>query len=162
VKNLLFACLLLGLLRAVAWCDVILPNRTTIAVANLTASPGFKFSYSTDTENQPQKFVPLRETQDIWGSLTIRLFVEDTSGERFEWASVKADSRAKTAAISILEVRRDGKKIKVNYKMKPEPAAGGKPAANGRYPVTPFVLSGFSLGAVVLLMRRKRAQSAGK
>ena len=131
---------------------------TTITVANLTAYPGFKFSYTTDKESPPQKFVPLRETQVIRDQrVTIRLFVEDGSGTRFEWASVKTAARAKTAAISILDVHRDGKKIKVNYKIQPDPASEGKSAENGSSPVLPFMLSGFSLGAVVLLMRKKRA-----
>ena len=166
MKNLLFACLLLGLLRAAVWSDIPPPRPTTIepttiTVANLTAFSGFKFSYTTDTENQPRKFVPLRETQIIRDRfVTIRLFVEDSNGERFEWASVKTESHAKTAAISILDVRRAGKTIKVSYKMQPDPVSGGKSAGTGAFPVVPFTLSGFSLGAVVMLMRRKRAPSA--
>jgi hypothetical protein len=87
--------------------------------------------------------------------------VEDGDGERFEWATVKLDFRGKTEVISILDVRRDGKTIKVNYKEKPDPAARPKSAGNGASPAASFMLSGFSLGAVVLLMRRKRAQSVG-
>jgi hypothetical protein len=166
VKNLLCAFLLLELLRATAWCDL-MPLRpatpATITVANLTAFPGFKFSYTTDAGDQPQKFVPLRETQVIRDRfITIRFFVEDSKGERFEWASMAPENRAKTTAISILDVHRDRKRIKVGYKMEPEPAYPGKSAANGASPVMPFMLSGLSLGAVALLMRRKRAASAGR
>jgi hypothetical protein len=168
VKTLLFTFLMAALLRATAWCDLLPPHPhfvspTTITVANLKAYPGFKFSYTTDGAPQGQKFVPLRETQVFRERfITIRLFVEDGKGEPFEWASVKTESGAKTAAISILDVHREGKKIKVSFKIQPDPATEGKSARNDVSPMVSFMLSGFSLGAVVVLMRRKRALSGDR
>jgi hypothetical protein len=164
VKHLLFASLMLTFLRATAWSDLPPPRPvfkpSTITVAHLSEFPGFKFSYTTDAGNQPKKFFPLRETQVIWDRLiTMRLFVEGKSGERFEWASVNIENRPKTVEISILDVHRDEKRIKVTFKMQPDPASEGKSAENGASPMAPFMLSGFSLGALVLLMRGKRAAS---
>lgn len=157
---------MLTFLRATAWSDLPPPHPTfkpsTIAVANLSAFPGFKFSYTTEAGNQPKRFFPLRETQAIPDRLTtVRFFVEGKSGDRFEWAAVNIENRPKTVEISILDVRRDEKRIKVTYKMQPDPASEGKSAVNGASPMAPFMVSGFSLGALVLLMRKKRAASSG-
>ena len=126
------------------------------------AFPGFKFTYAVDPEYGPKKFTPLRGEQVFRNQFGfIHLFVEDGDGERFEWATVKLDFRGKTEVISILDVRRDGKTIKVNYKEKPDPATRPKSAGNGASPAVPFMLSALSLGAVVLLIRRQRTPSAG-
>jgi hypothetical protein len=160
VKALLFACLLLGALHSAAWCDMLArpPRRpqTVLAVANLKAFPGFRFTCSASTD----KVVPLQESQVFHGTLPVNLFVEDGVGKRFQWATVPVgDAFEKT--ISILNVHRDGKKIKVRYKFEPEPASQGKSTQNGPSPATLLLLSGFSLGAVVLLGRKKRAAAPG-
>lgn len=157
MKNLLFACLLLGVLQPTAWCDILArpPRRpqTVITVANLKGFPGYKFSCST----YASKIVPLQETQVFYGVYSTNLFVEDGDGNRSQWASVPIGD-VLTRTISILDVRRDGKKIKVRYKLKPDATSQEKSTIDGPSPAALFMLSGFSLGAVVLLMRRKRAE----
>jgi len=162
MKCLLSAWLLLGVLPSASWSDIPPPRPTTVTVANLAAFPGFKFSYAADTDHQPKKFIALRDRQVFKNQVgTIRLYVEDGNGERVEWASIVIEYIGKAKSISILDVRRDGKTIKVNFKLQPDPASRDKSAGNRASPVLPFMLSGFSLGAVVLLMRRKRTASTG-
>jgi len=179
MKNLLFSCLLLGLLRATAWCDMLgnhsLPPQTTIRVANLTAFPGFKFSYYTEkismvvlpqdtpSEKKPKVVIPLQDMQVFFGAgYDVHFLVEDSGGERFQWASMPVFGFTTTKAISILDVHRDGETIKVSYEIQPDPASAVKSTNHGASVVALLILSGFSLGAIVLLIRRKRAASTGK
>jgi len=162
VKIIFLVLALLATLPSASWSDIPPPRPTTVTVTNLAAFPKFKFSYAADTDNQPKKFIALRDRQVFKNQVgTIRLYVEDGNGERVEWASIVIEYIGKSKAISILDVRRDGKTIKVNYKLQPDPGSREKSAGNGASPVLPFMLSGFSLGAVVLLMRRKRMASTG-
>jgi hypothetical protein len=144
-------------------------------VANLTAFPGFKFSYYTEkipmvvpsqdtlSEKQPKVIVPLQDMQVFFGAgYDVYFLVEDSGGKRFLWASMPVFGFTTTKAISILNVHRDGETIKVSYEIQPDPASVVKSTNHGASTVALLILSGFSLGAIVLLIRRKRAASTGK
>jgi hypothetical protein len=186
MKKLLFSFLLLGLLRATAWCDMLKNHslffpRPETTITNLKAFPGFKFSYyaekipiivpsqDTPSEKQAKVIVPLQDMQVLFFGepYNVHFFVEDSSGERFQWASLPFDGLTKTKAISILDVHRDGETIQVSYETQRYPASADPASAvestnHGVSVVALLILSGASLGALVLLVRRKRAASTGR
>jgi hypothetical protein len=157
---------LLALLPATSWSDAPPPRPTIVTFPNLTAFPKFKFSYGValSEEQPPKKFHPLSKRIVVsipTAGASIHLFVEDGNGERSDWASIPVKYTGTKQAVSILDVQREGKEIKVNYKMDPDPASQKESGMSGS-PALPFALSGVSLGAIVILTRRKRAASSGR
>jgi len=158
VNTFLFALLLLASWSANSRADVPAPRPNTIVIANLTAFPGYRFFYSQDFEEKPREFLPLKPTQTFTGSPNpVRLFVEDQNGVRTEWATVVLKWGGKTETISIEEVRREGKTIKVRYEKKPGTGVP-PPGYKGASVSGAFVISGLSASMLLILRRRKFAR----
>jgi len=156
VKTFLFALLLLLLSwSADSLADIPAPRPNTIAISNLTAFPGYRFFYSQDFQEKPRELLPLKATQTFTGGPNpVRLFVEDQNGVRTEWATVELEWGGKTETISIEDVRREGKTIKVRYEKKPGPGIL-PPGHKGASTSGAFVVSGLSASMLLMLRRRK-------
>lgn len=157
MKTLLFVLLLLGFSRGAIRADIPPPTPTVILVTNLAAYPGYRFSYSTESGDHP-KLTPLKAQQTFKAYGKVRLFVEDASGARSEWASFDLGFRGATETISIEDVHKDGKKIEVRYKTKHEGPGAAPSGYKGASASGAFVISGLC-GAVLLLRRRRFVRS---